>query len=106
MSFETAEDNAVAAWFSTDFGAVAATLAGEAVTVARPVYGHGEDGRSEYDYVDVRIRISEYAPDDIDYKNDTLILAGVTWRYPKFQKQAGDTMVVRFRRNEKPIGFK
>lgn len=106
MTFDTAEAYALEAWFSTDMGAITASLNGSDVTVPRPVYGQAEEGNAVYDYADIRFRLTDYAEADIVYRTDTVVIGSDTWRYPKFQKKTSSTMVVRWRKSERPGGWK
>lgn len=64
-------------------------------------YGAAEDGRAQFDYVDVEFQNADVA--SLNYRDDVLTVAGVTWRYPKIGNGDAYTTTIRWRRNERPV---
>ena len=64
-------------------------------------YGNAEDGRAQFDYVDVEIRKTDLPV--INFRSDTLTIDGVAWKYPKVERGDDFSQVVRWRRNERPV---
>ena len=87
-------------WFDEDIIAEAATLNSVSVSVLIRGQGQDSDDNSVFDYLDTSIKLTDYSA--VDYRDDTLVYDGTTWRYPRMQKADAVSIDVRWISNEKP----
>lgn len=98
--FSDISAQAAEVWFDSDILAEAAVLNGDAVTVCILEQGRDEDSNSIFDYLDVALRVADYST--TNYRTDTLLYDGVTWRYPQVKKIDAVSYMVRWINNQKP----
>ena len=88
-------------FFNADELGETASINGASVDVCVAEEGQEVGLNTQYDFIDIMIRKTDYATIDRD---DVLSLRGTSWKYPK--NRGGDELVrtVRFRANERPAG--
>lgn len=100
MGFFDAIENAMQAWFSTDF-ADSVTLNGDTIQANVKPSDTETSADGIVDYLDVEFQLADYPA--VVYRTDALIYSGETWRYPIVLTQDSYTKTVRFSRNKRPI---
>jgi len=98
--FDDISAQAAAVWFDSDILAEAAVLNGSAVTVCILEQGREEDANSIFDYLDVALQAADYSA--TNYRTDTLVYGGVTWRYPQIRQIDTVSYTVRWIAAQKP----
>lgn len=95
-----AESSAMETWFSPG---VSDSVALNGTPIQANIIGYGldEEGRAQGDSVDVMFKVSD-AP-VLTFRDSTVIIDGVTWRYPKLITGDRLTVTYRFRNNERPL---
>lgn len=100
MAFTDAINNAMDRWFDADF-ADPVTLNGLSVNAHVDDQGRDGDENSVFDYIDVEFSQADYSV--VNYRADTLVFNGVTYRYPRVLRIDGSyTITVRFIDNQRP----